>query len=234
MSTKKSSPQSAKGIHVQAHTKHVVSHHASVIRHAQEEGTSLREKIDVTNILPVDVHEMILVDGSVEEIRDLHTRVYLKPRGDVALFIVTCPTLSLQAQNALLKLLEDPPQYARIVLGVPVPRVLLETVRSRVHILEEDVTTKPVTDVTPKMLLSASYPQRLVIVESLIEEKNIEKICSLIEDTAQYIQMEYADSYAVILDQTKSAVTTIEYLRMQGSMVKMLVEAWVLTLPDAR
>lgn len=231
MSTKKSSPQSDKSTGKSTPAKkHVLSHHASVLEH--DPTVSLSERIDTSVFLPEDVHLLTLRDGGIDEIRAIHTRVYLRPRGKHAAFLITSESdLTAQAQNALLKVLEDPPLYAHIVLSVPTPRTLLETVRSRVHFLSDDVEHRAYDFPDAHTVLDASLPQRLLLVEPLIERKNIEEICAFIEKVHRYITDVYASNSSILTDQTKSATTTIDYVRMNGAMVKMLVEAWVLTLP---
>ena len=237
MSTKKSSPRSAKKKDALAavpkqrrsHVTHVLSHHAYVLEHTTHD-VPLRERFDVSAFNPEDVHEFVFSEGGVDEVRLLQERVYLKPRGKKALYLAACAAFTHQAQNALLKLLEDPPTHAVIVLGVASPRSLLETIHSRVHILT-DTPLLHDTEIQPEELLHASLPQRLVLIEPFIEAKDIDAACKCIESVLTYIHAHYRNNHAVLLDQTKAAVSTSTYLRMQGAMMKMLLEAWVLTLP---
>jgi hypothetical protein len=237
MSTKKSSPRSAKKKEALAsapkqrrsHGTHVLHHHAHVIEHTEHD-IPLRERVDTSGFAPEDIHEFTFPEGGVDEVRMLSERVYLRPRGDTALYVVTCATFTHQAQNALLKLLEDPPAHAVIVLGVAAPRTLLETIRSRVHILQDGaLSTEP--QLQAATLLDATLPARLLLLESLIESKDVDAACSCVESVLALIHERYADNYQVLLDQTRSATVTCTYLRMQGAMIKMLLEAWALTLP---
>jgi hypothetical protein len=237
MSTKKSSPRSAKKKEalppapkqMRSHGKHVLHHHAHVIEHTEND-IPLKERVETSGFAPEDIHEFLFPEGGVDEVRMLSERVYLRPRGDAALYVVTCATFTPQAQNALLKLLEDPPEHAVIVLGVAAPRTLLETIRSRVHILHDGaLSAAPLLQ--PETLLDATLPTRLLLIEPLIELKDIDAACACVESVLALIHTRYADDYEILLDQTRSAAQTCAYLRMQGAMTKMLLEAWVLTLP---
>ncbi len=236
MSTKKSSPRSAKKIVAPiAHTQrrsdsvHTLHHHAHVIEHTIYD-VPLRERINVNQFKPEDIHEFVFQEGGVDEVKVLQERVYLRPRGEQALYLAAFGDLTLQAQNKLLKLLEDPPAHAIMVLGVPSPRTLLETIRSRVHVLADAALPTEVR-LDPQQLLAASLPQRLVMIESLVDQRDAEHAIACIDSVLVYIQKQYADNHAVLLDQTHAAVATSTYLRMHGAMMKMLLEAWVLTLP---
>lgn len=74
---------------------------------------------------------------SIEQIREAVAFMRLKPLGarkiKRILCIVDADKLTLPAQNAILKLLEEPPAATVILLTSSYPKRLLHTVRSRVH-----------------------------------------------------------------------------------------------------
>jgi hypothetical protein len=70
---------------------------------------------------------------SVDDIRSILNFVYLKPRSAKSriVFLPFADKLTLQASNALLKILEEPPEYARFILLVENDSLLLPTILSR-------------------------------------------------------------------------------------------------------
>lgn len=70
---------------------------------------------------------------SVEMIRNLVKDIYLKPyEGEYKVYVVPeADTMTVQAQNALLKTLEEPPDHSVIILATPEPERLLPTILSR-------------------------------------------------------------------------------------------------------
>ena len=70
---------------------------------------------------------------SVDQVRDLGTEAYILPNeGRRKVFLLPeAELMTVQAQNALLKLLEEPPSYAVFLLLGTNPGAFLETVRSR-------------------------------------------------------------------------------------------------------
>lgn len=65
-----------------------------------------------------DIHHIVPEKSSisVEQIRNLNSEIYIKPDSDRKIYIIEASNITIQAQNALLKTLEDPPKYATIIL----------------------------------------------------------------------------------------------------------------------
>ncbi len=93
-----------------------------------------------------------------------------KPR---ALVIDQADNLTIQAQNALLKILEEPPEGASIILLTDRPGALLPTVRSRLQVVRFRFsdTDEPTVDSLPKRLrfclTSAENIDRLSLAEKI-------------------------------------------------------------------
>jgi len=70
---------------------------------------------------------------SIDQIRELKGHIYQKPIKAKVKFVVVkdADMLTTEAQNALLKLLEEPPSHAVIILATQRRQKLLPTVRSR-------------------------------------------------------------------------------------------------------
>ena len=70
----------------------------------------------------------------VDEIRKLINEIYLKPtKANRKCFIINdADLMNENAQNALLKVLEEPPKYASIILIAENKEKLLSTIKSRV------------------------------------------------------------------------------------------------------
>ena len=73
----------------------------------------------------------------IEAVRGMRQSAYTLPNeADCKIYVLLgTHTMTVEAQNALLKLLEEPPDYVRIILTVPNRRQLLQTVISRVTTL---------------------------------------------------------------------------------------------------
>lgn len=141
--------------------------HAVLIAGADGIGkTSLAEHLVATLLgmdaakLPNYPHFMRIVpDGtsiSIEKIRDLQRFLQLKTIGEQplrrAVIIEHTNALTTEAQNAYLKLLEEPPADTLMVLTVNSPRALLPTILSRV----QTITVHAPTEAQLKPLLDAA------------------------------------------------------------------------------
>lgn len=76
----------------------------------------------------------------VEQIRQIAATAYILPsEADRKVYILRqADSMNFNAQNAFLKLLEEPPQSAAFILGVANSGALLPTVRSRCELLREN------------------------------------------------------------------------------------------------
>ncbi len=74
----------------------------------------------------------------IDEIKSLHKSIFLKPLNSKvkAVILEDAHLMTIEAQNALLKVLEEPPEHTIIILGVNSSDSLLPTVLSRCQIIE--------------------------------------------------------------------------------------------------
>ncbi len=82
----------------------------------------------------------------VDDVRDISNEAYLAPNeGDIKVFVLeNADEFNIQSQNALLKIIEEPPQNVRFVLTAASAGAVLPTVRSRVCTLTGYVPTPDV------------------------------------------------------------------------------------------
>ncbi|MDE2025028.1 MAG: hypothetical protein KGJ07_00880, partial [Patescibacteria group bacterium] len=80
----------------------------------------------------------------IDDVREIQKKALFKPlkSSEKAIIIYDAHLATTEAQNALLKLLEEPPTNTRIILTASSIRPFLPTVLSRCKIIELDSTTK--------------------------------------------------------------------------------------------
>jgi hypothetical protein len=111
-------------------------------------------------------------EGGIEKVRDLQQFLSRKPlESDYNLgLLIEAHYLTPEAQNALLKTLEEPPTFSKLILIAKSPDHLLETVVSRCELREINTELSAQTDTDwekIRSLLQASDGQRLVIAEGI-------------------------------------------------------------------
>lgn len=82
---------------------------------------------------------------AIDDARELKAFAETKPVDSAGskVCLVATGSITVEAQNALLKLLEEPPEYARFFLIVPSAHLLLPTVKSRLATIEAGETDVP-------------------------------------------------------------------------------------------
>ncbi len=88
----------------------------------------IQEHPDVL-IVPPDPPQLLIKLGQVRSL--IHSAQYLPSEGPRKLFILTAASFMKEAANSLLKVLEEPPDYAHLILCAENPGELLPTIRSR-------------------------------------------------------------------------------------------------------
>lgn len=99
----------------------------------------------------------------IEEVRTLEHQIFLRPYSEKekVIHIREAQFLTPEAQNALLKTLEEPPAHITIILSAPSETYLLQTVISRCQVIK--LPLKPQTlsnEDTEKMSLLLSIPKK--------------------------------------------------------------------------
>ena len=119
----------------------------------------------------------------VEDIRkNVKDDIVMKPyQGGRKIYIIDdAHKMTVQAQNALLKTLEEPPEYAVIILTVTQPEALLTTIQSRTVSLP----IRPVPDETLKRYLMAKerIPDYKADICAAFARGNLGRAVNLVED----------------------------------------------------
>lgn len=115
-----------------------------------------------------DIFEYSAAGGArsfhVDVVRDVKEDVYMQPNeAEYKVYILgNCQCMSDNAQNAILKILEEPPKYALFILTTTTKSAMLETVLSRsVVITLEGVNEKLATDYIIEKYPEYDYSQVL-------------------------------------------------------------------------
>jgi len=111
----------------------------------------------------------------IDEARELRDRVSLRPLGERRVFVIAAPDMNREAQNALLKTLEEPAGNALFFIIVPSPETLLPTLRSRVQILILEGKHVRKNAIDTKQFLSALPEMRLDLLKPLLEKGEDDK-----------------------------------------------------------
>ncbi|MDE2038032.1 MAG: hypothetical protein KGI69_02305 [Patescibacteria group bacterium] len=123
---------------------------------------------------------------AIGDARDLKALAATRPAGKDGrkIFVLTMDGITLEAQNALLKLLEEPPERAHFFLIVPSAHLLLPTVLSRLSLMDAPagvgaLSRKEAADRGPsaeaRAFLAMAVPERLAAAKKLVDAVSKEK-----------------------------------------------------------
>ncbi len=106
------------------------------------------DPLDITNIQKDTAIKQNINTIGIEEIKNMQKKLFLKPikSPTKAVIIEDAQLLTTQAQNALLKVLEEPPDHTIIVLSSNSKETLLPTIISRCQIIELEEKKEKLSD----------------------------------------------------------------------------------------
>ncbi len=161
----------------------------------------------------------------VEESRELAAKAGSRAvASERRIFIIVTPTITSEAQNALLKTLEEPAGDALFFLVVPSPQTLLPTLRSRAQILDLGSSSQTLP-VDPQEFLKAQPSERLDMLKPLLDKDEDDKrdlgnsiaFLAALEDELSHSPAKNALGLEAVYRARK-------YIADKGSLAKALLE----------
>ncbi len=185
-----------------------------------------------------DVYIREYLHFGIDEARELRSRAGSRAiGGSRRVFIIACPGMNAEAQNALLKTLEEPPADAIFFFIVPAPETLLPTVRSRTQTLTllESEARKGGID-TPRFL-AAAPSERILMLKPLLErgkdeERDIGAVTAFLGELERALSartkglVEAADREGL-----RAVYRARKYATDKGALLKPLLEQMALLVP---
>jgi DNA polymerase III delta prime subunit len=235
----------------------ILSHHAYLIvggGSVKVELISMLEKKDKIKIQGnPDFFERVYETFTIDDARELKSLAGTRPimansnSVDLAgkkIFILTMNGITVEAQNALLKLLEEPPEYAHFFLIIPSAHLLLPTVKSRLSMIDvgsisarglEGKGNQNDSELieTVKKFVASPKPKRLEQVKTLMEAISKEKKTK--QDAIDFINILEAAVYSnggakKNAEALKSIELARKYMNDRSPSLKMLLEYVALSI----
>lgn len=155
--------------------------------------------------------DVFTVDDS-RMLKDLHAQ---KPiAGEKKIYVVGLRSATEEAQNALLKMLEEPTGNSIFFFAVSNRDALLPTLRSRFEYLPFDSVGAKQADNEWNAFFKASPAKRLTLIEVVVKEKDFARALSLIESLEKVVPKE---KLAYVFDAKK-------YLSRPSGSIKQVLE----------
>ncbi|EGT2201318.1 TPA: DNA polymerase III subunit delta' [Clostridioides difficile] len=155
--------------------------------------------LDYENLENSPDYVLIKPDGNsikIAQIRNLQSDIVIRPHRDYKIYIINnAEKMTLEAQNALLKTLEEPPNYAIIILVTNNKESLLETIKSRCDIIK--FSPIPIEDLKSYLIDTGIEEERAQLlatfsrgsIENALNLSQSSEFSVMREDVQQYIQI---------------------------------------------
>jgi DNA polymerase III delta prime subunit len=209
-------------------------HHAYLYEGSQSAQEALvasaRKLLGFQDVGDPDVHIYVWEKLNIEEARNLSIEASLKPVSGRALFILAAGSISTDAQQALLKLFEEPQAGTTFILLVP-KGSLMPTLRSRFAEYPEAVAVAEGSNTfATKFLKSASKDRSAEVTKLLKDEEGVK------ERVRDFLASLEAVFYKKIKDkEARAALSEIAlvrgYVGDRSASLKMLLEHLAAVLP---
>ncbi len=170
-----------------------------------------------STMLSVDEARLIIDESLIKQ--DAETHSY---------FIIAIDGATREAQNALLKILEEPRDGVFFFLATPRPERLLPTFRSRLYMDSALLSLLGKLATPSDEFLQAPYKKRLAIIAPLIEEGNKAGAFELITNALYSLHITHHTSPTVLssLDRLR------DYITDTSSSLKQILEYSALMIPQ--
>lgn len=182
------------------------------------------EFIKIHQIKPSDTLFLQDCPIKINHIRELKSWLYLKPHSSTLKLAVlyNVEEMKPEAANSLLKVLEEPPAYAVLILQAKKKEKILPTVISRCQIIREKVETDldlPQNYLSKEKIAVMSVKERFDYAGKIMADEDLAKIINCWEEEARQKLLSGEDT-RVILGQISKARSLLS----TNTSVKLLLE----------
>lgn len=182
------------------------------------------------------VYDVYTVDDARElrRVQGLHSAA-----GDKKIFIITLRTINHEAQNALLKTLEEPTQHTHFFFLVRSSAILLATVLSRVQLVQ--VSRDEIAHGSEaREFVAASMGERLKKISTLTKAKTDDKseakedARKLLAGLEKILSSKLGDKNIDVAPSLRDIIYAERELSGRAPSLKLLLEHLALTIPRTR
>ena len=171
----------------------------------------------------------------VDDAKEVRAQCAMRPVGSRRVILFSAQSLTREAQNALLKVLEDPGEGNHFFLITPRMGDLLPTLRSRLLTLTFETTTPSQGDISAPAFLKMSPKERSAALSEMIKEKDKKAAATLLDNLITTLHDEAhtkgADAWKTSVPILKELSHLRNDLTQTGSSVKLIMEHVALLLP---
>lgn len=184
----------------------------------------IKQELHVTGVTVTQNPDVLFLtygELSVDDAREIATYAHLRSLGEAKYLVITFDRAGEQAQNALLKVVEEAPGSSRFYFSTPNPGAIIPTLRSRCvveHVFETRVSNTSEADA----FLAATYAERLSFVEKMVTQAQRTQDRTLLREFARAL---------VHVQPCRETLDAARYLEQNGSSPKLVLSHLAVVLP---
>lgn len=207
-------------------------HHAKLLRLKTLDREVIKKIVALIKV--DDVEYLDFTNFGISDARVLIEKAYVRPKvGQVQLLVVTLKQITIEAQQALLKILEEPPVATNFLFCFPITLSLLPTLFSRFHEIDcsEIKLSETEKNESFNTFYALNYPNRLTEIAEMINVKDQDWVAKIKVGLLSWLDKQ--DLTRVNPELCQTLFWTASLLQTRGSANKYLLEEIALSLPVA-
>jgi len=197
-------------------------HHALITDRSVEEICAQLVAEGVTLAGNPDVTVTRYGELGVDDARRISQFASLKAVGAGKYFVIAFDRAGTEAQNALLKVVEDAPGDSHFFFSTPFPGALLPTLRSRSVVEGRSSTKNLESENMARAFLTLTYAERLSQVEKLVTQAQKSGDKSALKSLVHAL---------VHVAPSRDTLDAARYIEQNGSSPKLILSHLAVTLP---
>jgi len=208
-----------------------ILHHAVLIEGEGDDALEMA-KTHATDVVGLktgpnpDLQIIYAEQYTIDDARELKQKASQIPIGEAQVFIIVAEGILNAAQNALLKLFEEPADNTYFVIVVPERNKLLPTMLSRLS-FGGNVLDNTLDKTLADTFLQATIQERLKIIHPIIENKKRAEARRLLTAIENELHKHGVKEHSKAL---KELAFVRQYITDSSSSLKMLLEHLALTI----
>jgi DNA polymerase III delta prime subunit len=171
-----------------------------------------------------DALSLELETFGIDEARDLSLWAIKKSFGERKVAVIKAPSITVEAQNALLKLFEEPTIGTHFFILISGSGNILGTLLSRVRLIDNIESVDNEKPKTP--FLKSPISKRLKIIAPIIKDKDKLKAKGLLNQISKEINQNKKDIASL-----EMIINAERFLSGRAPSVKMIMEHLAISLP---
>ncbi len=204
----------------------MLGHHAYLCTVSEPVPDSIKTLIQELAI--TEVNYVVIDSFGINDVRSLIEKAYIKPiQGDKQVIAVCIKSITIEAQQALLKILEEPPSTTVFVFCVPEGLFLLPTVLSRFQLKKIESPESKSESKEIDEFISLSISERIIEIANRTTKKDTNWIDDI---KSGLINILSKDSKKYGSERLRNLYFIAENLQTRGSSNKLLLEELALVI----